>query len=706
MDTRQRRFPSTPSPLLGKIQPALKIAAEKLKGGYLPLLLTLVALAIRLPHWRTIPPAGDEVNQAIYALQIAQGRRFPLVGNDAYAGPFFFYLLALLFRLGVTDPLVGRTVILVAGTLTTTLTYAWVRALHGSRLAGAVAAGIVAINPHLVLLNSHVGGTTFLLPFLTTSFLWLLSTAVDSDGHGWLMGASILGGLAVQSNPIAGLLVAGGWAWATFRVRHSAQLGRNWPLWPLVGGLCILLVYSPVIAYNVTSDLDSLHVLGQRSYLQEADPSIHTFLVNEWRLALQLVRQVSGVLMGDETAHTLLGLALIYLAWMLAGLAFTARKVSLLPTATLLPFLLILPYFSSHYGPIDPVRFTSPLTPVLAAAMGLVCSAGLKRITRPCVISLPYRREAKRLLLLILAACLAAYPLASLFQYYDFVEENHLSGRALLDLSRQMVDANRGQRVYVSDTDHMRTIQGVPYVPRAYLLFSNIYQEFLPPDQIIGRLFERPEPAFLLIGDEDAATIEQFAHLIPWPSAANEEARRLEYGLYTFDAQGPLVKPDFVLTGDDARFWRTCSPPDVPIGVLLGNGVELIGYGAPHDTKGGQAAPPELAAGETLHLTLYWRAVEPLPQGTYVGFVHLYHPVTAALVAQDDHVLGQERYPVNAWQPDEVIVERYSLHVPGDVEAGRYALRAGVYTWPDLTRLEACDDSDGLIELGAVIIEQ
>jgi hypothetical protein len=47
--------------------------------------------------------------------------------------------------------------------------------LRGTRVAGLVAASLVAANPHLILLNSHVGGTTFLVPFLTTSFLWLLS---------------------------------------------------------------------------------------------------------------------------------------------------------------------------------------------------------------------------------------------------------------------------------------------------------------------------------------------------------------------------------------------------------------------------------------------------------------------------------------------------------------------------------------------------
>jgi len=81
-------------------------------------------------------------------------------------------------------------------------------------------------------------------------------------------------------------------------------------------------------------------------------------------------------------------------------------------------------------------------------------------------------------------------------------------------------------------------------------------------------------------------------------------------------------------------------------------------------------------------------------------------PATTALVAQDDHVLGQDQYPANAWQPDEVVADHYALHVPDDMAPGRYMLRAGVYTWPDLTRLDVPGPPDDIIELGPVDIGQ
>ena len=60
---------------------------------------------------RMIPAAFDEVEQTSFAYQIANGQIRPLTGNDAYAGPFYFYIVAGLIKLGATD-LEGRVQIL------------------------------------------------------------------------------------------------------------------------------------------------------------------------------------------------------------------------------------------------------------------------------------------------------------------------------------------------------------------------------------------------------------------------------------------------------------------------------------------------------------------------------------------------------------------------------------------------------------------
>ncbi|MFQ5401157.1 MAG: glycosyltransferase family 39 protein [Anaerolineae bacterium] len=647
--------------------------------NWLILLVTAAALLVRLPHWQTIPAAGDEVGQVIYSLQIVNGQAYPLVGNDAYAGPFFFYLLASLIRLGVTLPLLGRVIVMATGTLTATLTYAWVRRLGGNRLASVVAAGLIAANPHLVLVNSHAGGTTFLMPFFTTLFLLLLTSAVKADRAIWLLAAAVASGLALQANPVAGLLILSGWVWATLSVRGAPRLGRRWPLWPIVGGLGILLVYSPVIYYNLTTDLNTIAVLEERTYLWEAHPTLFTFLNNERRLALQLLRQVSGVLLGDETIRAVVGIPLLYLAWVVAGLAFTTRRVSRLPLVIILPFFIIFPIFSSHYGMIEPVRFTSILTPVLAAGMGLAAAA---------VPTLASRRFAAAAL--VAAALLIAYPLISLFRYYDYAQVNYLAGRPLLELSQEIAARNNGAPVYISRTESTMRPAGIPYVPQTYLIFANAHQEFLPPEEIVGRLFEFPDAGILILSHEDAAFIQQVAVLTPWPAAANEEANMQGYGVYTLNTEAPLVKPDFVLTGGQADV-----SPRVPVGETLAGALELVGYDAPE----------RVSAGEMVELTLYWRAVGSLPYGRYMGFAHLFNAGSMDLVGQNDHILGQSQYPVNAWRSDEIVIDRYALQLPPDVTPGEHVLRIGVYSWPDLQRLDVPGSPEDVVELKPLRID-
>jgi hypothetical protein len=286
-----------------------------------------------------------------------------------------------------------------------------------------------------------------------------------------------------------------------------------------------------------------------------------------------------------------------------------------------------------------------------------------------------------------LAVPLVAIQPLALFRYYESIKAQDLSGRVLLSLCEEIVAENHGERVYVSSTHKMMRVAGIPYVPHSHFLLADIHQEFLAPAQIIGRLLEDSGPAMLLLDDESAAVVGRVAPLTPWPSAANAEAQQMGYGLYTLDAGAALVKPDHVLTGEEAL----AVEPKTAVGTVLGGGVELMGYDLPAGT----------VPGETLPLTVYWRTTASLPQGTYVGFVHLFDPA-AALVAQNDHLLGGESYPLGAWQPDEVVVETYGLLVPEDAALGSYALRAGIYTWPDLDRLAVPGHADDIVELGTV----
>ena len=663
-------------------------AMLKPKELSLILLITLLALAVRLPYWQTIPAASDEVAQATYALQIARGEKLPLVANDQYDGPIFVYFMAVLFRLGMANPLLGRAVILTTGTLLAPLTYWWVRRLRGTLLAGLVAAGIVISNPHLVLINSHIGGTTQLLPFFTTLFLLLLTTAVETDQPGWLIAAGAAGGLALQTNLAGVLLIAGAGLWLTWHVRQCARLGRRWPLWPVLTGLALLAVYSPVIIHNILLvRLGTVTTLQQRSYLWETNPTVFTLLNNWLRLGMQFTRQISGVALGREDFQTIAGWPLLYAGWALAGMVYLTRRVSRLPLACFPLFVLIVPAVSSHFGILDPVRFTTPFTPIFAAGMGFTAAWVWEQINRR--VPAPMKRRAQGSLVAMLAAAIL-FPLAPLSQYYDYVNVNHYEGAPLLALSREMVAANRGEPVYIGFSEAFRITLGIPYLPELHLIMAGIPHSLLPPNQIIGQLFAGHGPAMLLLDDAQAATIERAAHLIPWPSAANQAAHAQGFGLYTLDTATPLEKPDFVLTLD--RLGRL--PPKATMDISVGGNLKLIGYDL----------PDHIAPGQTLTLTLYWRNIGPMPEATYMGFAHLFDTKSMQLLAQDDHILGHDQYPVNAWQLNDIVVDRYALPLSANATPASIIIQIGAYTWPDTQRLNVPGNPDNQVMLKPVSV--
>jgi hypothetical protein len=124
----------------------------------------------------------------------------------------------------------------------------------------------------------------------------------------------------------------------------------------------------------------------------------------------------------------------------------------------------------------------------------------------------------------------------------------------------------------------------------------------------------------------------------------------------------------------------------------VGDNLRLVGYDLP-----GQAAP-----GQTLNLALYWEATGAMPDRTYVGFAHVLDAKTMELLAQDDHLLGQNQYPVNAWQLGDLVVDHYALALPAGLNASGLLVQVGAYTWPDVVRLAVPGYPDNVIVLKPV----
>jgi hypothetical protein len=142
-------------------------------------------------------------------------------------------------------------------------------------------------------------------------------------------------------------------------------------------------------------------------------------------------------------------------------------------------------------------------------------------------------------------------------------------------------------------------------------------------------------------------------------------------------------EPEFVASfGGIPYAWvhRPDAEPVVPqeVGAELGGAIRLVGY---------RLVQEEVLPGDTLVLTLYWRAEEPVASD-YTVFVHL-EEADGSLVAQQDNPPVRGLRPTSGWEHGALVEDPYEIQLPPDVTYGQYALSAGMYDPVTVERLEA-----------------
>jgi hypothetical protein len=136
---------------------------------------------------------------------------------------------------------------------------------------------------------------------------------------------------------------------------------------------------------------------------------------------------------------------------------------------------------------------------------------------------------------------------------------------------------------------------------------------------------------------------------------------RLYHASGRADAQvyGVLERNTFVVGSTDSAL--------EPIEAVFEGGIELAA-GAVLD---------DLQAGIPLRVALEWRVQEPV-NDSLVMFAHLQRG-DFELVAQRDAVPGNGLFPVEEWEPGELVRDQFALLLPPDLPAGEYEIRVGVY---------------------------
>jgi len=96
-------------------------------------------------------------------------------------------------------------------------------------------------------------------------------------------------------------------------------------------------------------------------------------------------------------------------------------------------------------------------------------------------------------------------------------------------------------------------------------------------------------------------------------------------------------------------------------------------------------------AGESLALTLYWRADSKIEKD-YTVFIHLLD-ANGNVRAQIDAMPRDGAYPTALWDANEIVRDEYHIALPHDMESGEYKIEVGLYEYSSLARLSVVDSN-------------
>ena len=150
-----------------------------------------------------------------------------------------------------------------------------------------------------------------------------------------------------------------------------------------------------------------------------------------------------------------------------------------------------------------------------------------------------------------------------------------------------------------------------------------------------------------------------------------------------------------VVTEGSTILLTVSSGPRVEIGANLDNKVLLVAC----DLEAEQLHP-----GDTLNLTLYWRALQTMNE-SYMVFVHLTRPDGTIVVQRDSEPRGG-RYPTTRWTVNEQVSDPYDLTVPAQTESGVYWIRAGMFVPASMQRLPVLDPGRAQVKENSILIRQ
>lgn len=187
--------------------------------------------------------------------------------------------------------------------------------------------------------------------------------------------------------------------------------------------------------------------------------------------------------------------------------------------------------------------------------------------------------------------------------------------------------------------------------------------------------------SFLLIAPDHARTVD-----VPLPGdeygmvglfwAYSREQRTWPCGIWRFNGVHVLCQeaPEPYFTGATLQ-------PATASGAVFGGNLRLLGYTLKTTTPLG---PGVYRAGGNLPISLFWDVATP-PSVDYSFFLHLCRDCEIPPLASDDGPPLEGYLPTSVWLPGKPARDDRTIHLPADLEPGRYTLLVGVFRPDDAT---------------------
>lgn len=133
--------------------------------------------------------------------------------------------------------------------------------------------------------------------------------------------------------------------------------------------------------------------------------------------------------------------------------------------------------------------------------------------------------------------------------------------------------------------------------------------------------------------------------------------------------------------------------------IVLGEQVEFLGY---------DLNKAVYRAGDSVNLTLYWRATRDMDT-SYTVFTHLlgetYNAANDSFIwGQLDRVPVNGEYPTTAWVAGEIVRDQYVIPIQANAPVGMYELEIGLYNKVNGARLVGRDGKDRVILQGVKVV--